>query len=168
MIMNKIIHGKVWKFGDNINTDLIFPSQYLYENQDPYLLAKYTMQPLIKNFYKIIEAGDFLGGGINFGCGSSREQAAIALKYVGVGAVIAKSFSRIFFRNSITHGLPVVCCPNLVDQVHNGDYITLDWINNTLAFNEKLYNFTSLGDHVREILEKGGLVPYLKGRFKNK
>ena len=165
--MDKIMNGKVWRFGDNINTDLIFPSQYLYESQDPYLLAQCAMEPLIKDFYKVIEPGDFIVGGENFGCGSSREQAVTSLKYAGVGGVIAKSFSRIFFRNSIAHGLPSACCPEFVDKVQNGDYITIDWAENTIVFNGNVYSFAPLGAHVRGILEKGGLLPYLKERFKN-
>ena len=160
-----VIKKKIWKFGDNINTDLIFPGKYLYEDQNPTLLATYALEPLLKDFYKKISAGDFLVAGVNFGCGSSREQAATALKYAGVGAVIAKSFGRIFFRNAITHGLPVITCPEFVDSIENGDDASLDWSNSKLFHDGSEFTFQPLGKHVEAILRKGGLLPYLEDRF---
>src|SRR5512137_1916542 len=99
--------GRVWKFGDDINTDLIIPGKYL-ENYDPVHLAAHAMEGASKDFAKNVSKGDIVLAGLNFGCGSSREQAAIALKHAGIAAIIAKSFARIFYRNAINLGLPVL------------------------------------------------------------
>ena len=163
--MIPVIEGRVWKLGDHINTDLIFPGKYLYENQDPRILAEHALEPLIEDFHSRVSSGDFIVAGDNFGCGSSREQAATSLKYAGVGAVIARSFGRIFFRNAITHGLPVINCRELLDVVEDGEQLHLDLNQHLIIHKKKEYLFSPLGEYVANILNSGGLIPYLKNRL---
>src|SRR4030042_966509 len=114
--MEKII-GKVHKYGDDVNTDVIFPGKYTYTVTDPAEMAKHAMEDLDADFVKTVANGDIVVGGKNFGCGSSREQAVKCLKFSGVGAVIAKTFSRIYFRNLINNGVPAIVNPELVDSL---------------------------------------------------
>jgi len=104
------IKGKVWKYGDDVNTDVIFPGKYTYTITDPKEMALHALEDLDSKFAKEVKKEDIIVAGSNFGCGSSREQAATCLKYAGIGAIVAKSFSRIFFRNAINQGLPLVQC----------------------------------------------------------
>ena len=112
--------GKVWKYGDDVNTDVIFPGKYTYTITDPQEMAKHALEDLDPKFAKEVKPGDIIVAGSNFGCGSSREQAATCLKYVGVGAVLARSFSRIFFRNAINAGLPLAQSAEAVDAIEQG------------------------------------------------
>ena len=162
------IDGRVWKLGDHINTDLIFPGKYLYESQESKILAQHALEPLIQDFHKKVSKGDFIVAGDNFGCGSSREQAATSLKYAGVGAVIARSFGRIFFRNAITHGLPAINCPELVDTVEDGEQLHLDFSQHLIILKKKKYRYSPWGEYVTNILHSGGLIPYLKNRLSKK
>ena len=116
-----IIKGKVWKYGDDINTDVIFPGKYTYTLSDPAEMARVAMEDLDEDFAENVEKGDIIVGGTNFGCGSSREQAASCLVYAGVGAIIAKSFSRIYFRNCINFGLPALVSREAVEAVEQRD-----------------------------------------------
>ena len=120
------IKGSVWKYGENVNTDVIFPGKYTYTIQDPNEMAQHAMEDLDPEFSKNVNKDDIIVAGTNFGCGSSREQAATCLKYAGVSAIIAKSFSRIFFRNAINEGLMVIQCPKLVDAVEKGHHEVRD------------------------------------------
>ena len=117
--------GRVWRFGDDVNTDLIIPGKYL-DIYDPAHLAAHAMEGANKEFASGVKKGDIIVAGANFGCGSSREQAVIALKHAGVSAVVAKSFARIFYRNAINLGLPVVTSKEAVDSVRDGEIAVLD------------------------------------------
>ena len=157
------IKGKIWKYGDDVNTDVIFPGKYTYTVTDFDEMAQYAMEDLDPSFAKEVKPGDVVVGGTNFGCGSSREQAAFCLKSAGVGAVIAKSFARIYFRNCINAGLPALVQPEAVDAVENGEQISIDLEKGVIITGSgKEFSFPALPDEVREILEVGGLVEWVK------
>ncbi|GAG96759.1 unnamed protein product, partial [marine sediment metagenome] len=120
-----IIKGKVYKFGDDINTDDIIPARYL-NTSDPESLARHCMEDARPGFAGLVEPGSIIAAGKNFGCGSSREHALLAIKAAGIACIIAASFARIFFRNSINIGLPIIECPDLVDKITEGDRISID------------------------------------------
>jgi 3-isopropylmalate/(R)-2-methylmalate dehydratase small subunit len=157
-----MIEGKVFKYGDNINTDVIFAGKYTYTVTERSEMAKHALEDLDPDFIHRVEPGDVIVGGTNFGCGSSREQAAICLKEAGVGAIIAKSFARIFFRNAINEGLPVIVCAAAVEQLNTADRISLDLQAGILYCRQHQFSFPSLPDEVRGILAAGGLIPYVR------
>lgn len=157
-----MMKGKVWKFGNDIDTDQIIPSQYLLLPTVEEM-KQYTFEPLDREFASKISAGDVIVAGENFGSGSSREQAPLVLKALGVSAVVAKSFARIFFRNAINIGLPVLICKEIYDTVENQDTLEIDVQKgsiSSLKSNEK-FTSTKLPEHVMKILEAGGLIGYL-------
>ena len=154
--MEKIIKGRTWVFGDDIDTDVIIPGKYL-RTTDMQVFADHAMEGIDPDFSKKVKPGDIVVGGNNFGCGSSREQAALALKYAGVACVVAKSFGRIFFRNAINVGLPLM---EADIQCHEGDEIEVDLENGKVAVNGKEYTGNKLPDFLLEILSDGGLVPH--------
>ena len=162
--MKSVAEKTVWKLGDNINTDLLYPSKYLYESQSPEVLAKHALEPLIPNFQNIITKGDYIVAGENFGCGSSREQAVTALKFAGCGGIIAKSYSRIFYRNCITHGFIAIVCPKAVDALTDGDKVSVDIDAGKIYCNNRSFDFAVFGDYVGGIIKSGGLIPFLKER----
>ncbi len=120
-----MLKGKIWKFGDNIDTDIIIPARYLALT-DPKLLGEHCMEPLAPDFHKKVQKGDVIVAGWNFGCGSSREHAPLAIKAAGLSCVVAKSFARIFYRNAFNMGLPIFESADLWDKVSNGDEIEVD------------------------------------------
>lgn len=154
--------GKVWKFGDDIDTDIIIPGRYLVIT-DPKTLAKHCMEGLDPDFYKKINKGDFIVAGKNFGCGSSREHAPIALQGAGVGAIISESFARIFYRNAINVGIPLLEAPGINEALKEGDKIEINMEKGIIISESgKKYKFKKLPQFMLEILEKGGLIKYLK------
>lgn len=157
-----MIEGKVWKFGNDVDTDQIIPSQYLLLPTVEEM-KQYTFEPLDKDFASKIASGDILLGGENFGSGSSREQAPLVLKALGVSAVVAKSFARIFFRNAINIGLPVIICKEVYDHVESGDTLAIDVQQGSIRSLKKDEYFTStkLPAHVMNILQAGGLIGFL-------
>ncbi len=164
-----VVEGKVWKFGDNLNTDIIIPGRYLTIT-DPEKLIEYTFQDLDLDLSKKMSDGDIVVGGKNFGCGSSREQAPLVLKTLGVGAVVAESFARIFFRNSINLGLPVVECPGIASTVENGEKLRI------LLEEGRIENL-STGDTMKgtklpafliEIIRAGGAVAALNAKMRER
>jgi 3-isopropylmalate dehydratase small subunit len=157
-------NGRVWKFGDDVNTDLIIPGKYL-EDYDPAHLAAHAMEGARKEFAKGVSKGDIIVAGRNFGCGSSREQAVIALKQSGVAAVVASSFARIFYRNSINLGLPVLISNDAVDLFSDGEGAFVDERGLFSLDGKKKASIEPIPDHLRKILGKGGLVPYIKMRL---
>jgi 3-isopropylmalate dehydratase small subunit len=164
-----MIEGRAWKLGDHINTDLIIPGRYL-DDYSAANLAAHALEDADPQFAKQVQKGDILVAGRNFGCGSSREQAPLALKYAGVAAVIAGSFARIFFRNAINVGLPVVVCPKASQVVKAGDVIRIDLHQGTIEVvgAEQVLKFDPMPDFLRSILESGGLVPYTRERLHQK
>lgn len=157
--------GKVFKYGDDVNTDVIFPGKYTYTISDPKEMAAHALEDLDPEFVNKVGPGDVIVAGRNFGCGSSREQAAVCLREAGVGAVVARSFARIFFRNAINAGLPVLVCPDAVDALKSGDTVSVDLAAGVLAFGERRFGFPALPEEVRGILEEGGLIPYTRKRL---
>jgi 3-isopropylmalate/(R)-2-methylmalate dehydratase small subunit len=160
------ISGKVIKFGKDIDTDVILPGKYLVL-VDPKELAKHAMEGIDPLFPKKAEKGIIIVGGKNFGCGSSREQAPLALKYSGVRCLIAESFARIFFRNSINIGLPVIECEGISDLVDNDDELTIDPLNGLIENNSKNQSIqgNKLPQFIIEILNDGGLIENLRRRL---
>jgi len=156
------IKGKVWKYGDDVNTDVIFPGKYTYTITNPKEMALHALEDLDPKFAKEVKKEDIIVAGRNFGCGSSREQAATCLKYAGVGAVVAHSFSRIFFRNAINQGLPLVQCKEAVENVSSGDTITIDFEKGEISSGKGIFKFPPLPESVLGILKDGGLIPHIK------
>lgn len=160
------IRGRVWKYGDEIDTDIIYPGKYLV-SFDPLEAAKHAMEGIETDFYKKISKGDILVVGKNFGSGSAREQAALALKYAGVEAVIAEVFPRTFYRNAINVGLPVVEIKGIKDKIDEKDEIEVD-LDQGLIRNltkKEDYQFMPQPPFILEILKIGGAVPYYKNRI---
>jgi 3-isopropylmalate/(R)-2-methylmalate dehydratase small subunit len=161
------VTGNAVKFGDNIDTDVILPGKYLVLI-DPHDLAKHAMEGLDPEFPAKAKKGIVVVGGKNFGCGSSREQAPLALKYSGVKCVLAESFARIFFRNAVNIGLPVIECKGISAAVDNGDEVTVDFEAGTIqdVTKGKSFQVTKLPPFILEILADGGLIEYLRREMK--
>lgn len=157
--------GRAWCYGDSVDTDVIIPARYL-TSTDEQELAAHALEDLDPGFVSAVHPGDVVVAGSNFGCGSSREHAPIALKGAGVGAVVARSFARIFFRNAINTGLAIVTCPQLVDVTDTGDEIEVDVVNGLVTNVTKSQSFEAepLPDFILEIVECGGLVEWVKRR----
>lgn len=154
--------GKVWKFGNDIDTDIILPGRYLIYT-DEERLSEHCMEGLDEDFNEKFNKGDFIVAGNNFGCGSSREHAPISLKGLGVSAVIAESFARIFYRNSTNVGVPLLEAPGITDLGEEGEEIEVDMEKGTITSqNGESITFKKLPPFMLEILEKGGLIEYLK------
>ncbi|ADC90106.1 3-isopropylmalate dehydratase, small subunit [Thermocrinis albus DSM 14484] len=162
-----VIRGKVWKFGDNVDTDQIIPARYL-NTTDPYELAQHVMEDSEHpEFAKEHQPGDIIVAGKNFGSGSSREHAPIAIKYAGVPVVIAKSFARIFFRNAINIGLPIVEVPQAVDEISHGDELEVDLDKGVIKnlTTGKEYSVKRFPEEIQAILKAGGLMEYARQRL---
>jgi len=159
------LKGKVIKYGDNIDTDVIIPARYL-NTHDPAELAKHCMEDIDKDFHSRVKPGDIIVAGKNFGCGSSREHAPIAIKASGISCVIAETFARIFYRNAINIGLPILECPEAAKAINDGDEVAVD-----LAAG-KIYNLTNgceytaapFPDFMQEIINADGLMGYIKSK----
>ena len=154
--------GRVWRYGDDVNTDVIFPGKYTYQPLTPEEMATHALEDLDPEFVSEVKQGDVIVAGANFGCGSSREQAATCLKAAGVAAVIAKSFSRIFFRNAINNGLPVIELREGIDGIKKDDIVGIDFENGTVTHEGNEYHFPALPKEVLAILEDGGLIPHVR------
>ncbi|MCK4614001.1 MAG: 3-isopropylmalate dehydratase [Thermoplasmata archaeon] len=155
------ISGKALKYGDDINTDLIYPGRYLHI-YDPDAMAKHAMADLDPDFHEKFRKGDIIVAGKNFGCGSSREQAAMCLKHTGVGGIVARSFARIFFRNAINQGIPILQADT--DKISWGDELEInpeEGIISNLTTGEKI-KAGKLPPFLLELLNNGGLIPHLK------
>ena len=152
--------GRVFKFGSNVDTDVIIPARYL-NVPDPAELAKHCMEDIDKEFVNKVSKGDIIVADKNFGCGSSREHAPIAIKAAGVSCVIAETFARIFYRNAINIGLPAIVCKDLPDEVKTGDQMELHMLEGTAEANGKVYSCTKLPEYMQNILNQGGLIASL-------
>ncbi|MFA5341649.1 MAG: 3-isopropylmalate dehydratase small subunit [Clostridia bacterium] len=153
------VRGKVIKYGNNVDTDVIIPARYL-NTTDKQLLASHCMEDLDKTFIKRVQKGDIMVAGKNFGCGSSREHAPIAIKESGISLVIAKDFARIFYRNSINIGLPIIECEEAAEQINEGDDVEADFekgviINHTQS---REYIIEPFPEFIRKIIKAGGLI----------
>jgi 3-isopropylmalate/(R)-2-methylmalate dehydratase small subunit len=157
-----MIEGKVWKYGDDVNTDVIFAGKYTYKPMTPAEMAEHALEDLDPTFAKGVRPGDILVAGTNFGCGSSREQAATCIKASGVAAVIAVTFSRLFFRNAINEGLPVVELAGGTTMIAKDDEVKIDFEKGVVIHKGKEYRFPALPKEVLAILNDGGLIPHVK------
>jgi 3-isopropylmalate/(R)-2-methylmalate dehydratase small subunit len=157
------LEGKVWKYGDNIDTDVIIPARYLVTT-DPKTLAAHCMEDIDQAFASQVEPGDIIVGGRNFGCGSSREHAPIAIKGAGVSCIIAESFARIFFRNAINIGLPILESAEAAADAQKGDRLSVDLAAGTITNHRtgKTYQASPYPPFVLGIINAGGLVPYTR------
>lgn len=157
-------HGKVIKYGDNIDTDVIIPARYLNVSE-PKLLAEHCMEDIDKTFAERVKKGDIIVGGANFGCGSSREHAPIAIKASGISCVIAKDFARIFFRNAINIGLPILECPEASEDISEGDDIEINFDTGVITNNTNghKYQAAAFPEFMQNLINAGGLISYLKG-----
>lgn len=164
--MSEILRGKVHKFGDNIDTDIIIPARYLVTT-DPQELAKHCMEPISPDFPQQAKPGDIIVAGENFGCGSSREHAPLAIKGLGISCVIAKSFARIFYRNAFNIGLPVLECPEAVEETQDGDELEVNMETGEIRnlTRGKTYQATPIPPFMREILNAGGLINYVRRKL---
>ena len=165
MILQTELTGRAWKFGEDISTDHIIAGRYL-TSTDPKVLSEHVMENVDPQFVKRVRAGDMIVASRNFGCGSSREQAPLALKTVGLSCIVASSFARIFYRNSINIGFPVIECHGLHDRVKDGDRITVELARGTILLaNGEAMSFEPFPPNIVEILRAGGLVPKLKAEL---
>ncbi|RLC48067.1 MAG: 3-isopropylmalate dehydratase [Candidatus Coatesbacteria bacterium] len=153
---------RVWIFGDNIDTDVIFPGKYTYTVSDPDEMAKHALEDLDPTFAKTVQEGDIIVAGKNFGCGSSREQAAFALKYAGVSGIIAKSFARIFFRNAINAGLVAIEHCGCVDAIGTDSRVAIDLSRNVIIVDDSEFSFSPFPKQVLQILNEGGLLQHVR------
>ncbi|MEG0379435.1 MAG: 3-isopropylmalate dehydratase small subunit [Eubacterium sp.] len=154
--------GKVFRYGDNVDTDVIIPARYL-NTSDPLELAEHCMEDIDKDFIKRVENGDIIVADDNFGCGSSREHAPIAIKAAGVSCVIANSFARIFYRNAINIGLPILECPEAVAVIEAGDEVEVDFDSGIIKDRSKNQTFQgqAFPEFMQELIAAGGLVNYI-------
>ncbi|MDK2785113.1 MAG: 3-isopropylmalate/(R)-2-methylmalate dehydratase small subunit [Bacillota bacterium] len=161
--MEKIIRGQAYKFGSNIDTDQIYPGRYL-ELTEPADIARHALEGADPSFRERFQPGGIVVAGTNFGCGSSREHAAIALKSVGVSLVVAESFARIFFRNAINLGLPLLVCPGIAAQVAEGDMLEVDLQTGqvTNLTSGRRFQGEKLSDYVLNLLAAGGVKPLMR------
>ena len=157
--------GKVYKYGDNVDTDVIIPARYL-NAPSPDELAKHCMEDIDASFAGKVQPGDIIVGGANFGCGSSREHAPIAIRACGVRCVIAASFARIFYRNSINIGFPIVECPQAAEEIQAGDQVEVDFASGVITdvTTGKTYQAAPFPAFIDGIIENGGLMESLKAR----
>jgi len=157
------LKGNIWKFGDNVDTDAIIPARYL-NTSDPAELAKHCMEDADPTFPSKVRRGDIIVAGSNFGCGSSREHAPIAIKAAGVGCVIAKSFARIFYRNAFNMGLPILECPEAFDNPQEGDEVGVSLSNGeiTISKNGIQMKAQPVPEFMQSLLNDGGLMNYVK------
>ena len=165
-----MISGKAIKYGDNVNTDVIIPAKYLVLTLDPTELAKHAMEGLDPTFFRKAQGGAIIVAGKNFGCGSSREEAPLALKHAGVKCVLAESFARIFYRNAINLGVPVLECSGVSGKVEDGDELMVNLEIGVIENRSKglTLRATQLPEFIMEILNDGGLIEHLRKRIRSK
>ncbi len=162
----KALAGTVWKYGDNVDTDAIIPARYLNVSATEEL-ARHCMEDIDSAFANAVQPGDIIVAGENFGCGSSREHAPLAIKGAGVSCVVAENFARIFYRNAINVGLPILECAEAVEEMESGDRLTVDLVAGVIT-NERTgrtYQTPPFPAFILEIIQAGGLVPYTRRRI---
>lgn len=163
----KAAKGHVFKYGDNVDTDVIIPARYL-NSSDPKELALHCMEDIDKDFVKNVKAGDIMVANKNFGCGSSREHAPISIKAAGVSCVIAETFARIFYRNSINIGLPIIECPEASREIEEGDEVEIDFDSGKIYDRTKgtEYQGQAFPPFMQKIIDSEGLVNYINSKRK--
>ena len=156
------VKGRVWKYGDDVNTDVIFPGKYTYTVSERADMGQYALEDLDPGLTKNAKPGDIIVAGKNWGCGSSREQAAICLKERGVGAIIAKSFARIHYRNCLNEGLPIIISSEVQGLVEGGDEIEIDFEKGEISAGGQVVKFPPYPEFVQGLVADGGLIPHVK------
>ncbi len=158
--------GRIFRYGDNVDTDVIIPARYL-NTSDRKELASHCMEDIDSTFVSSVKEGDIIVAGRNFGCGSSREHAPIAIKESGISCVIAATFARIFFRNSINIGLPILECPEAAEEIKAGDSVSVDFSTGVITDETtgKEYKAEPFPPFMQRLIEAGGLVPYIKENY---
>jgi 3-isopropylmalate/(R)-2-methylmalate dehydratase small subunit len=159
------IKGRVWKYGDDVNTDVIFPGKYTYTISDPKDMAPHALEDLDPDFADEVQPGDIIVAGKNWGNGSSREQAVVCLTAAGVSAIVAKSFARIYGRNCINNALPAVACLEAVDAIEHGETIEIDLERGEIRTASGHFRFPPFPENVVAIMEAGGLANYTRRRL---
>lgn len=159
---------KVWKYGDDVNTDQLFPGKYTYTCSTPEEIKPHLLEDLDPEFAKNVREEDIILAGKNFGCGSSREQPVVGLKSVGLQAVVAKSFARIFYRAAINQGLALIECPEAVETYREGNEVELDLGEGKLRIGDKSFSFPRPPPEILAIRDAGGLLPYTRQRLKER
>jgi 3-isopropylmalate/(R)-2-methylmalate dehydratase small subunit len=159
---------KVWKYGENINTDMLFPGKYTYTCSTAEEIKPHLLEDLDSSFAKNVHEGDLIFAGKNFGCGSSREQPVLGLKAVGIAAVVAGSFARIFYRSSINQGLLLIECPEAVAAYTQGDTVAFNVENGTITVGATTFSFPKLPKEILAIRDAGGLLPYTREKLKKR
>lgn len=157
---------KVWKYGDNVNTDQLFPGKYTYTCSKSEEIKPHLLEDLDPMFAPKVKEGDIIIAGRNFGCGSSREQPVVGLKAVGIRAIIAESFARIFYRSAINQGLILIECKEAVKSYQEGDQVNLNINQGSIIVGQKLYSFPPLPKEILAIRDAGGLLPYTRMKLK--
>lgn len=160
------VQGRVFKYGNDVDTDVIIPARYLNTTSETEL-AGHCMEDIDPDFIKKVKAGDIIVAGDNFGCGSSREHAPIAIRACGVSCVIAASFARIFYRNSINIGFPILECPEAAQAIQNGDEVSVDFATGVIRDDTtgQTFQAAAFPPFIQRIIENNGLLPYLKARM---
>jgi 3-isopropylmalate/(R)-2-methylmalate dehydratase small subunit len=159
---------KVWNYGDDINTDMLFPGKYTYTCAKPDEIKPHLLEDLDPAFAKEVQAGDIIIAGKNFGCGSSREQPVVGLKAVGIEAIVARSFARIFYRAAINQGLLLVEAPEAVAAYQPGMLVQLDAAGGTVRVDDKTYSFPRLPKEILAICEAGGLLEFTRAKLRTR
>ena len=164
----KAAHGRVFKYGDNVDTDVIIPARYL-NSSDPKELATHCMEDIDKDFVNNVKAGDIMVANKNFGCGSSREHAPIAIKAAGVSCVIAETFARIFYRNAINIGLAILECEAASNGIDDGDQVEIDFDTGVITnvTKNETYQAEPFPDFIKDMIQKGGLMASIKAAGKD-
>ena len=158
----------IWKYGDNINTDMLFPGKYTYTCSTAEEIKPHLLEDLDPSFAKNVKEGDIIFAGKNFGCGSSREQPVVGLKAVGITAIVAESFARIFYRASINQGLLLIECPDAVKAYSEGSKVSIDIENGKISVGEKSFSLPKLPKEILAIRDAGGLLPHTRKKLKKK
>ena len=160
-----MLNGKTWKYGDNVDTDVIIPARYL-NDPDPAALASHCMEDIDLTFASGVKQGDIMVGGWNFGCGSSREHAPISIQASGIACVIAASFARIFYRNSLNIGFPILECPEAAEEIQKGDEVSVDLQTGVIEDKTtgKTYQANPQPPFIQAMIDAGGLLKYIKGK----
>jgi len=163
-----MLTGRVWKYGNDVNTDVIFPGKYTYTLRGRDEIAAHALEDLDPTFVGAMQAGDVIVAGRNWGCGSSREQAATCLVYNGVGAIVAESFGRIFYRNALNNGLLLIVCPEAAQAIVAGESITIDPLASVIRCRAGEFAFPPLNETILGIVQAGGLVKFTKQKLAQK
>jgi len=157
-----LIKGRVWKYGDDVNTDVIFPGKYTYTVSDPAEMPQHALEDLDPDFAKNVKPGDIIVAGKNWGCGSSREQAVVCLSESKLGAIVAVSFARIYYRNCLNNALPALTSAEAVEAIQDGEEITIDLVAGEIHCKVGVFKFPPLPEAVMKIFDAGGLIPYTR------